>query len=640
MTKMPPPVFEARPVVILELPLASKTRLLRPEQVMLKVFNRVHDVGAFCYALRSNKMRNQGKAREVVLGSLRKERIDQIRKAIRTFSNFIKEGGKRPATVDLLMERFKSIMDWADTNGHHDCLAGGDATRHAYRSFASHVADRFGRHEIEWVTAFHLQAYPLTVLEALSGLTDLGKGIRFIKKTSGSRGGTEPVATHDFAHALALNDAMYKGLCDFVLEHQPFPFKLTMPGSLGWTDRFLWVFPTLMWCLPPHQWGEARGKLGRASWVYDYEQGRIATEDEIWHRYIGPDSQKRGNAKKSIANAQKTLKAANADKRNHYRRMLAMAAHNAFYFLFLANTSGNQSVVNTIETDGTMDESTTNPGYRNVKWRADGKEVSLIVPVAFVPYLRRYMDLRKYLLNGKEFPYLFLSLGGGKRSDLKPVTNKVLVNQYGFLRRIDPPLPRMGVHKVRATALNYFRQNHGPTLAAWVGQHKEETSNRNYDAGTEADHHEELTSFLQKVVHKAQQVVPEGTLLEGAKPLVEGGGCQSFGNPEAIASDVPMQPDCKKGCLFCAKRVLIAGEEDARKIASAAFLLERLIMGPMSEKEFRPHIVKCDEDLAKIRAFDGCAEVVDRVKKDVFDNGNLTPYFADKYELFLALGDL
>jgi hypothetical protein len=173
-----------------------------------------------------------------------------------------------------------------------------------------------------------------------------------------------------------------------------------------------------------------------------------------------------------------------------------------------------------------------------------------------------------------------------------------------------------------------------------VGQHSQQTSNKKYDAGTEADHHEELTSFLQKVANKAQQVVPEGTLLEGAKPLVEGGGCQSYGNPEAIASDVPVQPDCKKGCLFCTKRVLIAGEEDARKIASAAFLMERLIIGPMAENEFRLQIVKCDEDLAKIRAFDGCAEMVERVKKDVFENGNLTPYFADKYELFLALGDL
>jgi hypothetical protein len=68
--------------------------------------------------------------------------------------------------------------------------------------------------------------------------------------------------------------------------------------------------------------------------------------------------------------------------------------------------------------------------------------------------------------------------------------------------------------------------------------------------------------------------------------------------------------------------------------------MQQLIMGPMSEAEFRPQIVKCDEDLAKIRAFEGCADMVDRVKTDVYENGNLTPYFTDKFQLFLSLGVL
>lgn len=138
-----------------------------------------------------------------------------------------------------------------------------------------------------------------------------------------------------------------------------------------------------------------------------------------------------------------------------------MTAHNALYFLFLANTSGNEAVVNSIETDGELEESTSNPRYRNTKWRAHGKEVNLIVPMTFVPHLRRYMELRKYLLNGTKFPYLFLSLGKGKRNDLKLVTDKLLVTHYTLLQRIDPQLPRMGVHKIRATSLSYIREKNG-----------------------------------------------------------------------------------------------------------------------------------------------------------------------------------
>jgi len=45
-----------------------------------------------------------------------------------------------------------------------------------------------------------------------------------------------------------------------------------------------------------------------------------------------------------------------------------------------------------------------------------------------------------------------------------------------------------------------------------------------------------------------------------------------------------------------------------------------------------------EDDLEKIASFDGCEAMVKRVRQDVYENGNLTPYFADKYQLFLELG--
>lgn len=641
MTKQPPIVFSERPVVILDLPLAANTRLLNPDQVMLKVDGKVHDVGAFCYTLRSNQMRKVGKSRHVVLSSFRKERVKQIKQVIKVLSSVLTDAGRRPATVDALLNVCKDFMDWADANGCPDCLAGGNATRSAYRLFAQDVEDRFRRHKFESGNASRLQTGVLTVLEAVTGLSDLGKGIRFIKNTGLREGGTEPAAEHDYAHALALNDALFQGLSNLVLSNQPFPFQLAMPKTLGWANDFLWLFPTTRWFLSPHQLGEARTKLYGASWAYNYEQGRLATVDEVWHRYKGLDWQKRSNAREVIARAVNGLEAANSNSRGHHRRVLAMAAHNAFYVLFLANTGANAGVVKNIETDGTVKESTSNPGYRAIKFRAKEKVVSVVVPIAFVPSLRRYMELREYLLNGKEFPYLFMSLGFGKRDALTQIGSACLSTQYQMLRRIDPQLPRMAARKIRATVLDYYRRKHDATISAAVGQHEEETANKSYDAGTEADHHVELSLLMEKIAQKAeQQIVAKDTIIDHAKSMEVGGVCPSYGQPEPLAEDVPVKPNCKQGCIFCKKRVLIAGEEDTRKVASAAYLMEQLIIGPLSEAEFRPQIVKCDEDLAKIRAFDGCADMVDRVKNDVYENGNLTPYFADKFQLFMRLGHL
>lgn len=641
MTKQPPVVFSERPVVILDLPLVADTRLLNPDQVMLKINNHLHDVGAFCYTLRSNEIRKHGKSRHVVLGSFRKERVKQIRQVIKVFSSFLTDAGMRPTTVDNHLYRFKDFMDWADANGCPDCLAGGDAARSAYRLYAQDVEERFRRHKFESSEAFRRQTNVLTVLEAVTGQSDLGRGIRFIRQNTLGKGGTEPAAEHDYAHALALNDSLFQGLCNLLLGNQPFPFQIAMPKTLGWANDFLWLFPATRWFLPPHLWGEARTKLDGASWTHDYEQGRLAPFDEFWHRYKGSDAEKRKSARLSIARAVNGLEAANSDPRNHFRRVLAMNAHNAFYALFLANTGANSAVVKDIETDGAVNESTANPGYRAIKYRAKEKVVSVVVPIAFVPSLRRYMELRKYLLNGKEFPYLFMGLGGGKRDAPIQIGRHCWVTHYKMLRRIDPQLPSMAARKIRATVLDYYRRKHDATISAAVGQHMEETANMSYDAGTEADHHVELSLLMEKIAQKAeQQIVAKDTIIDHAKPMEIGGVCPSYGQPEPLDEDVPVKPNCKKGCIFCKKRVLIAGEEDTRKVASASYLMEQLIIGPLSEAEFRPQIVKCDEDLAKIRAFEGCADMVDRVKNDVFENGNLTPYFADKFQLFMRLGHL
>ncbi|PQA77530.1 hypothetical protein [Rhodoferax sp. TS-BS-61-7] len=640
MTKQPPILFTERPVVIFELPLAANTRLLNPDQVMLKIGKHVHDVGAFCYTIRSDKKRKANGSRHVVLSSFRKERIVQIRQVIKVFSSLLEDAGMRTSSVSNLLNFFKLFMDWADVNGCVDCLAGGDATQRAYGLFVQDVEDRFRRHEYESSNASRLQHKVLSLLEAFTGCSDLGNGIRFVKDRSGQKGGTEPASQHDFAHALALNDSLFQGLCDLILENRPFPFLLAMPKSLGWQDDFLWVFPTNRWFLPPHQWGEARAQLNAPSWAYNYEKGRLSTLDEIWRHYKGIDKQKLANARRCITDAALSFDVANSDSRNHHRRSLAMLAHNAFYFLFLANTGGNAAPVSDIETDGTLEEATANPGYRTIKWRAQKKVVSVIVPVAFVPSLRRYMELRKYLLDGKAFPYLFMSLGMGNKDFPSQIHDQLLQSQYLTLRRIDPELRAMSARKIRATVSDYYRRKHDSIIEAAVLQHKETTAETSYNAGTADDHHFEISLVLGKIAQKAkQEIVAKNSNIE-ARQLEEGGVCPSYGQPEPLDESVSVKPNCKSGCIFCSKRVLVAGEEDARKIASAAYLMEQLINGPQSEAEFRPQIVKCDEDLEKIRAFDGCANIVDRVKKDVFENGNLTPYFADKFQLFLSLGVL
>lgn len=458
------------------------------------------------------------------------------------------------------------------------------------------------------------------------------------------KGGTEPLAEHDFTHAMALNQALFDGICDLVLGRQPFPYKLKLPVTIGWPENHLWLFPAQkLWCLPPHRWGAEREKLKNSYWANDYAAGRVATPDEILHRYAESrfPSGRRKVAKRLIANAQTRIDIANSDERDPVRILLSMVAHNAFLFLFYCNTASNESVAREIETDGKIDAATSNQRYRSIKFRASGKQITLVTPATFMPSLRRFMALRKYLLGDKAFPYLFFTLGNDYAKPARQIGIGSLRSHNNLLCTIDPRLPHMGSRKIRASVADWYQRHHDASITAKVLQNSQRTAQRHYDAGSVNDHREDLSLFLNAVAESAKrQRVTAIKAKAGTRSLEEGGRCESFGHPEALADEVPRKPNCKdsQGCLFCAHRVLVACEEDARKVTSAAFVMEQVILGPQHEEAMRPLITKCDEDLEKIAAFPNCRAMVEWVRKDVFENANLTPFFADKFQLFLELG--
>ena len=638
-------LFSSRPTVTLELPLAKNNRILHPEQVILKIGRPCFDLGAFCYTLRSPKRRKPGQPCEVVLSSLYKPRLKQVGLLIHALSRLKTDSGKSFRTVDGYAGTIKQFLDWADAGGRHDCLAGGDATLAAYQAWAADTREGYQRQEFSELTHNDRIFRVRELLEAMTGLDGLGRGIRRVKEKRNANGGTEPLAHHDFAHALALNECLFDGLCDLLLDDGKFPFRLELPASLGWAQNHLWVFPTHLWRLPPHQWGAAREKLLRPSWAHDYETGRIVTDpNEIAHRYGGRlPCQRKGIAKAKIRSAQARLDAANGDPRDRYRIMLGMIAQRAFLFLFASNSAGNEATILTLETDGQIDAASAAQSFRELKFRASGKEVTLTVPVALMPRLRRYMELRRYLLDGKPFPYLFFTFGSRNAKPPARIERNAVGNLYeNVLRTLDPQLSRMGPRILRASAADWYQCNYDLHVTARVLQNSPETAAKKYDAGSPTDYRDEMSLLLATIADaaKRQKVIQVEAVNPADKEILEGGRCDDYGNPESLVDNPPVKPDCKdsQGCLFCRHRLLVADEDTVRKVASAAWVTEAVILGPLHEAALRPLIEKCSQDLEKIAAFRNSRDMVERVRRDVYVNGNLTHFFADKYQLFLELG--
>lgn len=644
MNKPAPNLFTTRPAYVLELPLKKGVRILHPEQVILKIGADYRDIGAFCYSLRSDRRRKSGQQTEVVLSSFLKQRPKQMLQAIKVLS--AASEGKAPLTVRGMANYLKALLDWADANGHSNCLAGGDATRNAFRAYAANVADRFRRQEFISRTANRLQTEVCALLAAITGVEDLARGVQIIKNRDGANGGTEPAPDHDFAHMLALSMSLFDGLCDLVLDHRPFPYKLDLPTSLGWEQSHLWLFPTTRWCLPPHQWDPSvREKLSSGSnWCYDYQHGRLATVEENWYRYKAPTpAAQQHEARRMIQAAKLQLDTANEDPRNHWRFELGMLAHHAFCWLLHANSGGNQQPILDLETDGTLDTAIAHQqGFRSIKFRAAGKMVSIPIPAKFIPALRKYMKLRAWLLHGTSCPYLFFTFGTHRAMPTpQRAQDSILWCYIDSIRRIDPTLKGILAQKTRATVNDALLRKNDASVVSKIMGHTEATELAKYGRGSPVDHRDELTFVLEKIstVAKKQAVtLNRADLGKKFKPLEQGGSCAHFGHPEAMTDDPALQPDCAGGCWFCNHRMLVADERDARKVASAAFVMEQLILGPQHEVKLRPLIVKCETDLESIAQTRDCHAMVERVRREVFEDGNLTSYWAEKYHLFLELG--
>lgn len=512
MNKPSAPIFSTRPTVTLELPLAKNARILHPEQIILKIGSNSYDLGAFCYVLRSRTKRNIQKPCEVVLDSFLKQRPRQILQLIKALSRLVTDGGKRLATAAVYAQCLKLFLDWADANERHDCLSGGDATRDDYLAWAEDTRERYRRQEFGEVAHNHRLKCVRELLKASTGHEDLHRGIRKVKNCKNPNGGTDPMAPQEFAHAAALNQALFDGLCDLVLKQRPFPFRLVLPATLGWAENHLWIFPSQTWRMTPHQRGAEREKRTKACWAYDYSTGRLATSDEIAHRYAARfPSERRKVAKNLIAQAQARIDAANTDARDQVRIMLGMYAHNAFLFLFFCNTGANESVVREIETNGEIDAATLNQQFRSIKFRAGSKPIALTVPATFMPSLRRFMQLRRFLLGDKSFPYLFFTLGFQNAKPPGRIGSSSLYSLHKrLLRIIDPQLPQIGSRKLRASVADWYQRHHDASVTAKVLQNSEQTTQTRYDAGSSTYHREELSLFLNSVSESAkkQRVIP------------------------------------------------------------------------------------------------------------------------------------
>ncbi|HDR8918315.1 TPA: hypothetical protein QDB24_005638 [Burkholderia vietnamiensis] len=634
--------FEAREIEVIDLPFDDDVAIARPERAILRIGRATFDLGSLCYLRRSEARRKQSTRsqiypRHVDLSSFSLARSEQVTKLIRFLNSRLTVGGYRLSAVEGSCGEIRAFMDWCDAREHHDALNGGGGTYRAFAAYVEYLRERVNNHTMRQAYAWGTQHKIGKLLESIFDLHDLERGANLMPYSWRDAVHTEPPSESDLAKLCGLCAAAFEGMADLVLNAKPYPFRVKMPRYLDWAKQGLWIFPEQQWCMPPHLLERRERRAGRArrNPNYDYRNGRVLSFEQALATPAGSKTTRR-----AAQQVRDLIDAANRDPRSYHRQKAAMLAHNCFLVLFIAQTGLNPSVACELKWGGSMSVNPAQQGFRELKWRAGGKVISMVIRINFLPLFKKFVSLRSYILGGRDHASLFLTRGPNLGHDLGPASPAAISAVQAILRRIDPSLKTVPARALRAAKQDFHITQSDPATAAQIMGHSEEIALRAYSAGTKGRHYAEMSGFLESVKRSAERraVLAESDSLVGAK-TGSLGTCVAFNSPVPIAGDVPVVPDCRKheGCLFCDKYRVHADATDVRKLASCAYVIEQTCSVPGAEEHFRPVLDRISEVLGEISNRSPHAEMVARVVREVEVEGELDPYWAEKLTLLTEI---
>ena len=632
--------LERRKVQVYELPLDPDIRILRPEQVIVRFSHgKTVDIGSLCYLVRqpfaksylgAKRVSNAG--RLVQIDSISEKRIKDIRPLISFISDQVVQSGKRLETIRDLVSRFVAFMFWVDQNEFHDILNEPFLAKNALTQYTQYLKDRVSRNEISNNSAARQQNTIIQFLCDFFEDEELKFGISLMRVNQRLKKNTQPPSEDTKAKVLSLCEHIFDGLTSLVLEHKPYPFELVMPSYLNFENNKLWVFPAESWFIHPN-----KALLKRnICLAYNYQTGTLNTLEQVAALRLKPSTNIKSDYNLLKA-AQNNLVVANQDFRHSQRMHVGTIAVNAFIILFLAQTGMNWAQLLNLQWNEEFKVSSSHQLFRTLKWRAGGKECSFELPVGFMPRFKKFIGLRKYLLNDQKSDFLFFKLGERGLGTPVQIKTDSLHGIYVTFRRIDPKLQMIQSREWRAAKSDWLVRNTDIATTALVLQNTEKTVLSSYIAGSESTHWEEMSSFL----HTMSNVVlstknDQDQLLQGAV-----GQCSSFGSPFTSNNDDSInKPNCidPEGCLFCDNYRIHVDETDIRKLLSCRYCIEKTahLIGGLEEQHatIKPILERIDLIVAKLKEYNEL--LVDKIMSEV-EEGELDVYWEKKLEMFMEL---
>jgi hypothetical protein len=440
---------------------------------------------------------------------------------------------------------------------------------------------------------------------------------------------TESPSEDSVKRHLQICEPVFVGLTELLVSNTDLPHKLKVDQDCAW------IMPDSKYPMITSKILSTAGIHSTASVTINYSEGRMRTQEEYNARSSNSCTKAYKKALKAFASR---LSLANSTKDNEYRVRLGRYAHDCFVAMFVANTGINESPLRELPWDPNYeiikDEEI---GMRTIKFRANNKIITVRIKAEFIKHFKKFVELRAFLCEGVDHPYLFIGFNGNSKSNYRILDTNILGRlNVSLARLIDPDVPFLSYKNYRNYKDNYTAKNHGHEASRILLGHSERTQRKNYLKANEknavdqiGEFHSVVNEFFNSPHHCSTPV----------------GSCSSEGSPQKrIDTQTISEPTCKNeaGCLGCVHHKVHPNEEDALKLLSFEYVTKQMIHSSSSLEHFElihgPTLQQIDKILNEMLSVKpSLRQKLEDLKTDVYDNNNLTAYWQRHLERLVRL---
>ncbi len=531
-------------------------------------------------------------------------------------------------SANSALKQFKYALNWCDSNNHSDLFRSAEDARKAYQAFTESLTHRLlvlKNCKICLCYRAQLALKQLLKMKFKNNYIQIIAGIKTFKLPKGSFGSIPP--EEHIRQATRTARDLSEKLSSTVLENKQLPLSIEINGSLC---SFTPVLGR------PYLTQYNRHQI----LAYNSETNTLLTPLEISKKF----GLCKSTAQKRHDGFATTTRLAN-DPRSPIRMRLAMLAADAYAQLFLYLTGATPSEFIKFDFDNAVAvaENSITKQLKSVKFRAGGKLTRYSISAKIgVPLLRKYLQLRNWIIDGQESPYLFLKLSSKSGTPVQLPPNfqaHYFKKLHGtFLPDGITNIPPLTSRKIKNIILHTL--NEDPEIIAKSLNHTIETNLNSYSHQSIDRQRNEFSAYWS-AVHKAASLINS----DGTGLSVPSGRCSGYLHPRGKSEEISIQPSCTNqlGCFYCIHHSCHADEEDTFKLLSALYVIDALQSWSSTPQDKSSILHNIDERICEI--IDAIAaisnnhkQMVDRIRHKVFTLGILTPFWESRMARFESVG--